>query len=720
MSAAQEYQAEVSPALVRPTAASRAQMARRTSTLPRIVCGSITAAVSTDGWNLSRNLMKLFFKILMAMFGVASLQAASPTFQSFNQQQFSVSSDAQPIISLVGGGSSVSNFVTSITGSGAASVTSTSTSTGVVANVFVSGGGGGSSGPVTNIVFTNLPSATSVAIASGTNSMLFLPATNGVSSVYMTGTNDQIVMGGRGEYNIFLQSAHSGDEELQIGGAGRIALLPGYDQRHISIVQMGSGTFGGSQGDAAPFEFLADYVPSSASDLGGMGYSKTIILDSAYRTNGNIGLSSMGFRVHSIDTNGTTAMSFYNLANPSSSATAYIYLAGAIPWPVSGFEIYGGYGVGSYGNGVAIHGRETHDIPETSPITSYGVDWEASRDSMIDASGNLAFTNVTGIWPRTNSDDVRNINISVGLVNITASFPSGWLWSGAVPTSMINQEIYKITVERIIANATNYLANCSLIYTNTFSFDANALAYITAAGITNQSQKYAINAFCVAAKNHGYYTNLVAFYPVLGGNTNTASYDLITAAQRGNFNGTSTVTASGMASDGTSGYFNSTIIPNTVYGSLSSASFGMAIASTNAIAAGQFAGCDNNSTVLFGPQNTYSASTLYSFSGPDSFSYGGPWSVSGTVNFNGVLGFMQVSTTSCDHIVNGVIGAPDGATATAMCGQPIYFEANNHNGSVTSFSTAVENSIFVANYMTVGLMNNLIADINTMNASLGR
>jgi hypothetical protein len=438
-----------------------------------------------------------------------------------------------------------------------------------------------------------------------------------------------------------------------------------------------------------------------------------------FYTNSQNQINAIGNRAHALDTNGTLAQTFYNLIG-TEQGIGYIFLHGALPGTVSGFEIFGAYS--GYGNGVAIHGRETRDILESSPGTNFGVDWETARDSWLDISQNINFTNVPQTWARANNEDERIINVNVGLANITASFPSNWLWSGALPTNMLNQNVYKIRVERVVANSTNYLADCSLIYTNHFNFDTNALAYINNSGLTNLTQEAAINTFTLAAKNHGYFANLIAFYPVLGGNTNTAAYDLVTSTNRGKFYGTSTVTTSGMASDGTSGYFNSFIVPSNVFAGFGTASFGMAISSTNACAYNDFAGCDNGSTYLFGLGNTVIATNYFSFSGPESFSTSTGFPTSSSTNFMGVMALMQNSTVNCVGWVNDALGngGPSAVTSTILPALPVYFEANNHNNGLQYPSKAVENSIFFANYMTTNSMSLLIGDIQNMNSTLGR
>jgi hypothetical protein len=89
--------------------------------------------------------------------------------------------------------------------------------------------------------------------------------------------------------------------------------------------------------------------------------------------------------------------------------------------------------------------------------------------------------------------------------------------------------------------------------------DADATAFNTAAGITDNTQKGAINQLVVDLKAAGLWANMKAVYPVIGGTAASHKYNLknpldTDAAFRLSFLGTITHTANGMTGDGTTGY----------------------------------------------------------------------------------------------------------------------------------------------------------------------
>lgn len=91
------------------------------------------------------------------------------------------------------------------------------------------------------------------------------------------------------------------------------------------------------------------------------------------------------------------------------------------------------------------------------------------------------------------------------------------------------------------------------------SADADATAFNTAAGITDNTQKAAINQLVVDIKAAGLWANMKAIYPLVGGTAASHKYNLkdpqdTDAAFRLSFLGTITHNANGATGDGTTGY----------------------------------------------------------------------------------------------------------------------------------------------------------------------
>ncbi len=95
------------------------------------------------------------------------------------------------------------------------------------------------------------------------------------------------------------------------------------------------------------------------------------------------------------------------------------------------------------------------------------------------------------------------------------------------------------------------------------AFDADAVTYFTAAGITDPTQKTAWNNFVVGAKPLGLWTTAYAYYPILGG---VASSHLVNAKNPGTYNltfhGGITHSSNGMQGNGSTGYAQTGFIPS--------------------------------------------------------------------------------------------------------------------------------------------------------------
>jgi hypothetical protein len=89
--------------------------------------------------------------------------------------------------------------------------------------------------------------------------------------------------------------------------------------------------------------------------------------------------------------------------------------------------------------------------------------------------------------------------------------------------------------------------------------DANAQAFITAAGITDSTQQSAIDNLVIGLKADGIWTNMTAIYPFVGGTATTHKYNLkdprdLDVAYRLAFSGGWTHNANGITGNGVNTY----------------------------------------------------------------------------------------------------------------------------------------------------------------------
>ena len=90
-------------------------------------------------------------------------------------------------------------------------------------------------------------------------------------------------------------------------------------------------------------------------------------------------------------------------------------------------------------------------------------------------------------------------------------------------------------------------------------YDADALAFMTAASITDNTQKTAINTLVTDLKGYNIWTKMKALYPFVGGSATSHKFNLkdprdLDAAFRLVFNGGWTHSATGALPNGTTGY----------------------------------------------------------------------------------------------------------------------------------------------------------------------
>ncbi len=98
-------------------------------------------------------------------------------------------------------------------------------------------------------------------------------------------------------------------------------------------------------------------------------------------------------------------------------------------------------------------------------------------------------------------------------------------------------------------------------------YDADALAFFTATGITDATQKSAINQLVLDLKSNSLWTKFIAMYPFVGGSATTHKYNLkdpqdLDASYRLTFSGGITHDANGITGNGSNGYYRTYITPS--------------------------------------------------------------------------------------------------------------------------------------------------------------
>ena len=107
------------------------------------------------------------------------------------------------------------------------------------------------------------------------------------------------------------------------------------------------------------------------------------------------------------------------------------------------------------------------------------------------------------------------------------------------------------------------------------SYDSDAQAYFTAAGITSTTEKDAWNTFVNSAKTNGYWSKFFALYPFLGSTSSACSYNAKnTATFQITWTGSLTFTSMGLVGHSSNSYGNTNFNINSSGWTNSNASFG--------------------------------------------------------------------------------------------------------------------------------------------------
>lgn len=251
-------------------------------------------------------------------------------------------------------------------------------------------------------------------------------------------------------------------------------------------------------------------------------------------------------------------------------------------------------------------------------------------------------------------------------------------------------------------------------------YDPSAQAFITAAGITDDTQKTAINDLVIAAKANGWWTLCSAIYPMVGGTSTTCKYNLkdprdLDAAYRLTFSGTWVFSSTGALPDGSTAYADSNLNPDGLINfNNSHLSY---YSRTDTFGSSCFPiGC-NLIAVRFTVRYFAIANMVAE---ADDEAIGNSASAIVT-NTKGHLMTSRVSSTELDMIINGSVAATNTVANSAVIPAfTVYLGARNNTGSAANFST------FECAFATIGTgINSTIAalmytDIQNFNTTLAR
>lgn len=248
------------------------------------------------------------------------------------------------------------------------------------------------------------------------------------------------------------------------------------------------------------------------------------------------------------------------------------------------------------------------------------------------------------------------------------------------------------------------------------AYDADAQAFFTAAGITDVTQKNAINTLVTDLKTASLWTKFYAIYPLVGGTATTCKYNLkdprdLDVAFRLTFVGSPTFNSTGVDWNGTTQYANTNLTPSTTL--LTNDQSMLVYIRENTGTAGYDLGATTGSdeTALI---SRYSTDLSYFTINTSGFA---------TVASTNAIGFWGVSRVSSSFVYgykNGSQVASNGLVATSQPTIPITLGGSNRTGGVIGFSDREIGWGAISTGLTSAENSTLYTIVNTFNTALSR
>lgn len=213
--------------------------------------------------------------------------------------------------------------------------------------------------------------------------------------------------------------------------------------------------------------------------------------------------------------------------------------------------------------------------------------------------------------------------------------------------------------------------------------DADALAFVNAAAITDETQKLAINNLVTDLKGYSIWDKMKAIYPFVGGTSSTHKWNLkdprdLDAAFRLVFFGGGSHGTGGWTPNGTNGYADTFLIPSTTL-QLNSVSLSY-YSRTTSTAAVQTIGCNDSVNYLL--LNNFSGGTsIYSQLNTSGANY-----IDGTItNTQGLFIANRTTSTAVNLWRNSTKIKSDTKSSLGRPAVKLFIGARNNVGTVSGF-----------------------------------
>ena len=251
------------------------------------------------------------------------------------------------------------------------------------------------------------------------------------------------------------------------------------------------------------------------------------------------------------------------------------------------------------------------------------------------------------------------------------------------------------------------------------SIDADALAFLNAAGITDSTQMSAINTLVIGLKSANIWTKMKAIYPFIGGTASTHKWNLkdprdLDAAFRLFFYGGGTHSSTGYQPNGSNAYASTFLIPSSNYPTTWDVSIGFYSRTNNAAIANDI-GVYQSATQALAIQTRWTDNKIYSQSFRDSSPYN---IVVTNTDSSGLFVLTRTSTTLLKQFRNTtLLGSNTTAIGGTIPTNAIVLSNNSQSGAWSSRELAFA---FIGNGLTDTDVSNLYALVQAYQTSLSR
>ena len=238
-------------------------------------------------------------------------------------------------------------------------------------------------------------------------------------------------------------------------------------------------------------------------------------------------------------------------------------------------------------NGWRFHGRQilSHATP-TFTTTNIALDFRsqvAKTISLTSVGTNVFYATNFNDYPGVTNYESKVFRITAGALDRNLIWPTSWSvisesGSDALPATLTAGTVLRLQLESWGVGESNIVARGMTGIDNSFAFAPEAQAFFTAASISDETEKGAVDYLVKATKAENIWTNFVALYPFVGSSSNSTAINLVDPATFPIVWSASGMTynANGITGDGSAGWGENNLVMATNMGVYSYTNFHLA------------------------------------------------------------------------------------------------------------------------------------------------